>query len=248
MTHPLQSFFWPQSIAVLGASPDLHRIRGRLLHQLRENGFPGRILPINPSYQEIEGLPCYPSIAAVGAPVDLALVAIPAAGVAPALEECANAGREERADHQLGLRRGRRRGRRHAGGSGGRDATHRHPRLRSELRRLLQRAGQGRDHVQPDGGNQGRRRPRPGLRTPRRRDRAIRRHRLRAVQSRQGGGNRIFLRDLHGKRGRSEHGRLPRLHGRGSAHACRHAVLRGGAQRPQLRRGTGEGARSSASR
>jgi acetate---CoA ligase (ADP-forming) len=92
MTHALESFFWPQSIAVLGASPDLHRIRGRLLHQLRENGFPGRILPINPSYQEIEGLPCYPSIAAVGVPVDLALVAIPAAGVAPVLEECAQAG------------------------------------------------------------------------------------------------------------------------------------------------------------
>jgi len=92
MNHALHSFFWPESIAVLGASPDLHRIRGRLLHQLRENGFPGRILPINPSYQEIDGLPCYPSIAAVGAPVDLALVAIPAAGVAPALEECAMAG------------------------------------------------------------------------------------------------------------------------------------------------------------
>lgn len=92
MTHPLHSFFWPESIAVLGASPDLHRIRGRLLHQLRENGFPGRILPINPSYQEIDGLPCYKSIAAVGTPVDLALVAIPAAGVAPALEECAQAG------------------------------------------------------------------------------------------------------------------------------------------------------------
>src|ERR1700761_5213859 len=90
--HRLHSFFWPESIAVLGASPDLHRIRGRLLHQLRENGFPGRILPINPSYQEIAGLPCYSSIAAVGTPVDLALVAIPAAGVAPALEECARAG------------------------------------------------------------------------------------------------------------------------------------------------------------
>jgi acetate---CoA ligase (ADP-forming) len=90
--HALHSFFWPDSIAVLGASPDVHRIRGRLLHQLRENGYPGRILPINPSYQEIDGLPCYPSIAAVGAPVDLALVAIPAAGVAPALEECATAG------------------------------------------------------------------------------------------------------------------------------------------------------------
>jgi acyl-CoA synthetase (NDP forming) len=90
--HRLQSFFWPQSIAVLGASPDLHRIRGRLLHQLRENGYPGRILPINPSYQEIAGLRCFASIGAVGEPVDLALVAIPAAGVAAALEECARAG------------------------------------------------------------------------------------------------------------------------------------------------------------
>ena len=90
--HALQSFFWPQSIAVLGASPDTHRIRGRLLHQLRENGYPGRILPINPSYQEIGGLRCYALIGAVGEPVDLALVAIPAAGVAPALEECARAG------------------------------------------------------------------------------------------------------------------------------------------------------------
>jgi acetate---CoA ligase (ADP-forming) len=90
--HALESFFWPKSIAVLGASPDIHRIRGRLLHQLRENGFPGRILPINPSYQEIDGLRCYSSIAAVGEPVDLALVAIPATGVAAALEESARAG------------------------------------------------------------------------------------------------------------------------------------------------------------
>ena len=90
--HKLHSFFWPESIAVLGASPDLHRIRGRLLHQLRENGFPGRILPINPSYQDIGGLPCYPTIGAVGQPIDLALVAIPAAGVAAAVEECAKAG------------------------------------------------------------------------------------------------------------------------------------------------------------
>jgi acetyltransferase len=89
--NQLHSFFWPESIAVLGASPDLHRIRGRLLHQLRENGFPGRILPINPSYQEIDGLPCFPTIAAAG-PTDLALIAIPAEKVAAAVEDCARAG------------------------------------------------------------------------------------------------------------------------------------------------------------
>jgi acetate---CoA ligase (ADP-forming) len=92
VTHKLHSFFWPESIAVLGASPDLHRIRGRLLHQLRENGFPGRILPINPSYEDIHGLKCFPSIAAAGGSIDLALIAIPAAGVAAAVEECGKAG------------------------------------------------------------------------------------------------------------------------------------------------------------
>ncbi len=91
-SHPLHSFFWPESIAVLGASPDLHRIRGRLLHQLRENGFPGRILPINPSYTDIGGLPCFASIGAVGGPIDLALIAIPAVGVVAAVEECARTG------------------------------------------------------------------------------------------------------------------------------------------------------------
>ncbi len=91
-THHLHRFFWPESIAVLGASPDLHRIRGRLLHQLRQNGFPGRILPINPSYQDIDGLRCYPSIAAVTGGIDLALLAIPASGVAAAVAECARAG------------------------------------------------------------------------------------------------------------------------------------------------------------
>ncbi len=90
--HPLHSFFWPESIAVLGASPDVHRIRGRLFRQLHENGYPGRILPINPSYQEIDGFRCYPSIAAIEGGIDLALIAIPAAGVAAAVEECARAG------------------------------------------------------------------------------------------------------------------------------------------------------------
>jgi len=92
MTHPLESLFWPQSIAVLGASPDIHRIRGRLLHQLKGNEFPGRILPINPSYSEIEGLPCYKTLAEADTPIDLVLMAIPAAGVPAAMEDCAAAG------------------------------------------------------------------------------------------------------------------------------------------------------------
>ncbi len=90
--HPLESFFWPRSVAVLGASPDPHRIRGLLLRHLRDNGFAGRIVPVNPSYQEIEGLRCYSSLEAAGGGIDLAVVAIPAGAVAQAAEDCARAG------------------------------------------------------------------------------------------------------------------------------------------------------------
>ena len=87
----LDSFLAPRSVAVVGASPEPHRIRGALLHMLRKNGFAGDIYPINPSYPEIAGLRCYPTATAVDAPIDLALVAIPAAGVLAALEDCAAA-------------------------------------------------------------------------------------------------------------------------------------------------------------
>ena len=90
--RPLDSFFAPQSIALIGASPDATKIRGLLLRMLQKNEFPGQLYPINRSYEEVAGLRCFPSIDAIGAPVDLALVAIPAAGVLQSLEECARAG------------------------------------------------------------------------------------------------------------------------------------------------------------
>jgi len=90
--HPLHSLLWPQSVAIIGASPDVGKIRGRLMSFLAVNGFAGEILPINPSHREILGHRCYPDIAAVGRPVDVALVAIPAATVLPELERCAAAG------------------------------------------------------------------------------------------------------------------------------------------------------------
>ncbi len=92
MTHPLETFFWPRSVAVLGASPDLPRVRGLLLRHLRHNGFAGRIVPINPSYPAIDGLPCFPTLAAAGGEIDLAVVAIPANAVAAAAEDCARCG------------------------------------------------------------------------------------------------------------------------------------------------------------
>ncbi|MBR1213567.1 acetate--CoA ligase family protein [Bradyrhizobium sp. JYMT SZCCT0180] len=92
MPHPLDSFFAPDSIALIGASRDHEKIPGRLLSMLRKNEYPGRIYPINPNYPDIDGLQCYKTIAEVGAPVDLAIIIIPARAVVGALEECAAVG------------------------------------------------------------------------------------------------------------------------------------------------------------
>jgi acetate---CoA ligase (ADP-forming) len=92
MPHPLDSLFAPDSIALIGASRDLEKIPGRLLSMLRKNEFPGHIYPINPNYGDIDGLKCYPAIADVGQPIDLAIVIIPARAVLGALEQCAAAG------------------------------------------------------------------------------------------------------------------------------------------------------------
>ncbi|MGL3105952.1 acetate--CoA ligase family protein [Bradyrhizobium sp. BR 1432] len=92
MPHPLDSFFAPASIALIGASRDHEKIPGRLLSMLRKNDYPGKIYPVNPNYADIDGLACYKSIAEIGAPIDLAVIVIPARAVLPALEQCAVAG------------------------------------------------------------------------------------------------------------------------------------------------------------
>ena len=91
-THPLDTFFSPSSIAIIGASRDPVKIPGLLLAFLRKNQFPGQIYPVNPNYPDIDGLACYPSVSAVKAPIDLAIVIIPARAVLGALEECARVG------------------------------------------------------------------------------------------------------------------------------------------------------------
>ena len=90
--HPLDSFFSPASVAVIGASRDALKIPGLLLAFLRRNGFAGAIYPVNPSYDDIDGLKCYPSVSSIGKPIDLAIVIIPAKVVLGALKECAEAG------------------------------------------------------------------------------------------------------------------------------------------------------------
>ena len=77
-----------RSVAIVGAS-ERARWPSNIYANLRANGYPGPIYPINPKYSEVWGTRCYPSFAALPTPVDHALVIIPAKGVIDTLEEAA---------------------------------------------------------------------------------------------------------------------------------------------------------------
>ena len=88
----LDALLRPRSIAVVGASPDLHIIRGRLLDAVLRSGFPGTVHPISRTHTQIQGLRCHASVGELPEAPDLALIAVPAEFVADALEDCARRG------------------------------------------------------------------------------------------------------------------------------------------------------------
>ena len=87
-----ERLFNPRGIAVIGASGDLTRISGQPIAALKNSGYKGGIYLVNPKYQELHELECYPSVDAIGKPCDLALVAVPAPGVPAAIRDCGKAG------------------------------------------------------------------------------------------------------------------------------------------------------------
>jgi acetyltransferase len=86
--HGLTPFFEPRSVAIIGASRDPSRVGGSVVANLRAAGFEGRIVPVNPRADVVQGLPASPSLLTIDGPVDLAVIAVPASAVLPALKEC----------------------------------------------------------------------------------------------------------------------------------------------------------------
>jgi acyl-CoA synthetase (NDP forming) len=78
----------PKTIAILGASSDRTKVGALPLYFLRKYGYAGRVFPVNPTQKEIEGLPCYASVADVPGSVDLVVVSVPVERVITALREC----------------------------------------------------------------------------------------------------------------------------------------------------------------
>ncbi|MCO8164884.1 acetate--CoA ligase family protein [Pseudomonas sp. 21LCFQ010] len=64
----------PSSVAVIGASGDARKTSGRPIAFLRKHGFQGRLYPVNPRYEEIDGMRCYASVAELPEVPDVALI------------------------------------------------------------------------------------------------------------------------------------------------------------------------------
>lgn len=76
----------PKSVAIIGASEDPGRIGGRPIAAMLKAGYAGRILPVNPKRDTVQGLPCYASVDDLPEAPEAALIAVPARLVPETIE------------------------------------------------------------------------------------------------------------------------------------------------------------------
>ncbi|MFO7741225.1 MAG: acetate--CoA ligase family protein [Anaerolineae bacterium] len=92
MSDPLQPFFYPNGVAVIGASSNPNKLSYGVLHNLATHGYQGPVYPVNPKGGEILGLNVYPSVADVPDPVELAVIILPPELSIQTLDACGQRG------------------------------------------------------------------------------------------------------------------------------------------------------------
>ena len=88
----LDAILKPKSIAVVGASRQKDTIAWQILDNLVTWGFNGSVYPVNPHAEQIHSIKCWPSVAAIPEPVDLAVIVVPKHIALAAVEECGKKG------------------------------------------------------------------------------------------------------------------------------------------------------------
>ncbi|MFO1205230.1 MAG: bifunctional acetate--CoA ligase family protein/GNAT family N-acetyltransferase [Burkholderiales bacterium] len=87
----LAQLFSPTSVALIGAGEREGSASRALAQSLLLGGFKGECYAVNPNYETVLGVPCYPTVEAIGKPVDLAVIATPSEAVPEVMESCRRA-------------------------------------------------------------------------------------------------------------------------------------------------------------
>jgi acetyl coenzyme A synthetase (ADP forming)-like protein len=83
-------YYKPRAVAVIGASEEKTKMGYAVFHNLLQ--FSGPVYPVNNKREEIQGVKCYPNLAAVPGPVDMVVITVPAHLVPGIMEECGEKG------------------------------------------------------------------------------------------------------------------------------------------------------------
>ncbi|MBN1347490.1 MAG: acetate--CoA ligase family protein [Phycisphaerae bacterium] len=88
----LESLLIPDTVAVIGASRTPGKVGHDIVSNLIKGGFEGKIVPVNPSADEILGLPCCKDLASFGEKINMSVIAVPVPFVRSAVESSIQAG------------------------------------------------------------------------------------------------------------------------------------------------------------
>jgi len=89
----LHLIFNPKTVAVIGASENPAKLGSHVMKSLlQDDGFRGRIVPVNPNGGEIMGISSVSSVTEIKGSVDLAIVVVPAGAVPGVFQECGKKG------------------------------------------------------------------------------------------------------------------------------------------------------------
>jgi 3-hydroxypropionyl-CoA synthetase (ADP-forming) len=88
----MEKFFYPRSVAVVGASATPGKVGYSVLDSIAKHEFKGEVYPINPTRSEIMGLKAYKSLEDIGKPVDLVVVVVDVLQTPAIMEQAAKLG------------------------------------------------------------------------------------------------------------------------------------------------------------
>ena len=88
----LEPLLYPKTIAVVGASKKPGKVGHDILANLIKGGFSGKIIPVNPTADQVLDLPCYKSLDDCGESIDLSVIVVPSRAVVEAVRSSIRAG------------------------------------------------------------------------------------------------------------------------------------------------------------